>query len=212
MKFTPAPAQTFLVLSMLFGDTPGEREPTFKSAGLDPKLRKQLEFERLIRVEKRGRASHLVLQEEAWDFVTEHLGSELPKTAKASKLLQRVLQRVKQLLLTGEQSLADFVGSETNVETTRVAERDDTKSVEDEVRSACLALANGETRKRVRLKDLRHRISIPRSELDRTLLAMQTAGRLVLYKLDNPAEITQQDEQAALLIAGQPRHLVYLEA
>ena len=44
------------------------------------------------------------------------------------------------------------------------------------------------------------------------LLEMQVAGRLVLYKLDNPTEITREDEQAALFIAGQPRHLVYLEA
>ena len=66
MKFTPVPAQTFLVLSMLFGDTQAEREPTFTGAGLEPKLRKQPEFARLIRVEKRGRANHLVLQDGAW--------------------------------------------------------------------------------------------------------------------------------------------------
>jgi hypothetical protein len=211
MKFTPVPAQTFLVLSMLFGDTPAEREPTFKSAGLDPKLRKQLEFARLIRVEKRGRASHLVLQDEAWEFVAEHLSSALPKTAKASKLLQQVLRRIKHLLQTGERSLADFVGGQSVVET-RGAESAEPREIDDEVRLACLALAHGETRKRVRLKDLRPRLTIPRDALDRTLLAMQTAGRLVLYKLDNPAEITTEDEQAALFIAGQPRHLVYLEA
>jgi len=44
------------------------------------------------------------------------------------------------------------------------------------------------------------------------LLAMQTAGQVVLYKLDNNAEISADDERAALYIEGQPRHVVYLEA
>jgi hypothetical protein len=212
MKFTPVPAQTFLVLSMLFGETQAEREPTFKNSGLEPQLRKQLEFARLIRVEKRGRSSHLVLQDEAWDFVAEHLSSELPKTPRASKLLERVLRRVKLLLQTSERSLADFVGSETDARKNAVVEGDGPRMLDDEVRLACLALAHGETRKRVRLKDLRPKLTIPRDALDRTLLAMQTSGQLVLYKLDNPAEITTEDEKAALLIAGQPRHIVYLEA
>jgi hypothetical protein len=40
---------------------------------------------------------------------------------------------------------------------------------------------------------------------------MQRSGRIVLYKLDNPAEISAEDEAAALFIAGEPRHIVYLE-
>jgi len=84
--------------------------------------------------------------------------------------------------------------------------------VEDQVRKVCLDLAHGIPKQRVRLTDLRTRIPVPREQLDAALTAMQRAGRLVLFKIENPAELTPADESAALYIAGNPRHLVYLEA
>jgi hypothetical protein len=83
---------------------------------------------------------------------------------------------------------------------------------EKQIRAACLALANGQIKKRVRLSELRRTLSTNRETLDSMLVAMQTKGRLVLYRMDNSAEVTRDDEQAALFIAGEPRHLVYLEA
>src|SRR3954463_12513399 len=119
MKFNPKPSQTFLILSMLFGQTPEEREPSFKKCALEQKLRNALVEEGFIRVEKRGRASHLVLTDEAWEFASEHLDAELPKTPRAARLLRAVFGRLRRSLETTEQSLAEFVTGEhasTNTE------------------------------------------------------------------------------------------------
>jgi hypothetical protein len=48
--------------------------------------------------------------------------------------------------------------------------------------------------------------------LDATLLALQDAGRAVLYRDDNTSGLTAVDHEAALYVGDAPRHLVYLEA
>jgi hypothetical protein len=64
----------------------------------------------------------------------------------------------------------------------------------------------------VRLAQLRQRLAaIPRPRLDALLLQLQTEGKLVLYPLDNPQEISPEDRQAALEVAGFERHIVYLQ-
>lgn len=85
-------------------------------------------------------------------------------------------------------------------------------TLEARVRQACLDLAHGNVKERVRLKDLRRKVRASRAVMDQALTAMQNSGKLVLMRLDNPAELTREDAAAALSIAGNPRHLVYLEA
>ncbi|HET9954428.1 MAG TPA: hypothetical protein VFQ61_07985 [Polyangiaceae bacterium] len=239
MRLNPNPQQTFLILSMLFGKTPAEREPRFSDPSVKAlksvKFRRELEAAGVVRVERRGRSSHLILEDEAWDFAFKYLHSELPTTPRASKVLEHVLGKLRLFLESHEHSLLDLLAGETaaepkphveassavmsNVRTagdTAVRVESDATcgppDYERAVREACLALAHGQTRRRVRLKDLREMVRVERTSLDRTLVAMQTAGRLVLYKLDNPSELSPEDDSAALWIAGQPRHLVYLEA
>jgi hypothetical protein len=81
----------------------------------------------------------------------------------------------------------------------------------EQIRDACLELTGGKLRERIRLAELRRKLPANRESLDRGLFAMQASGTLVLFRMDNPAEITEDDESAALFIAGNPRHLVYLE-
>jgi hypothetical protein len=51
---------------------------------------------------------------------------------------------------------------------------------------------------------------VPRRQLDEVLLSMQEADALVLYKIDDPTDVAAEDEAAALRIAGEPRHILYL--
>ena len=223
MKFEANPWQRFLILSMVFGETLEEREPKQSEASGSSDDRKKLMQVGLVRVEKRGRAGHLVLEEKAWDFVVENLGRPLPKTALAAKLLTTVLQRVASLLETNELSIHDVVGvgapAVLREPSSVVAPAKATSSngeqgsaTEEQIRAACLSLAGGQTGKRIRLADLRNKVLANRESLDALLQSMQQAGRLVLYKMDNPAEVTPEDERAALVIKGYPRHIVYLEA
>jgi hypothetical protein len=74
-----------------------------------------------------------------------------------------------------------------------------------------LALGGGPGH-RVRLSDLRHALSdVSRGDVDRTLLDLQRQEKLVLYRIDDPTDIRPEDERAALMVAGNPRHIVYLE-
>lgn len=217
-KLQPTPEQTFLILSMLFGETEEDREPFVKKLSIKAPARRALEEAGLIRLEKRKGGGRVMLEDEAWDFAMENLAGELPKTPRAARVLRAVLAKVQRSLQTQDQGLAGFVSGESQAAGSTIGDRplegDDQSRApgEDQIRAACLALTHGQTKKRVRLSELRRKLSTSRETLDHLLLAMQTEGRLVLYKMDNPAEITPEDERAALSIAGQPRHLVYLEA
>lgn len=87
------------------------------------------------------------------------------------------------------------------------------ESLSHRVEAACLELANGQRKQRVRLSDLRAALSdVSRASFEQTLLEMQDQGRCVLYREDNTAALTAADHDAALFVGNAPRHLVYLEA
>lgn len=218
MNFKADPKQRLIVLSMVFGETPDERAPTFTALGkrkLTPALREQLVDAGVCQVEKRGRTMHMLLGSQAPQFVQQTLGETLAPSPVAARVLSRVLAALKPLMDRGALSLDQLLGQAALPVAAPPAiepRADDRMATEQEVRDVCLSLAGGQVGKRVRLAALRERLLASRDSLDQTLKSMQQAGRLVLYKLDNPAEITPDDERAALVIAGHPRHLVYLEA
>jgi hypothetical protein len=85
--------------------------------------------------------------------------------------------------------------------------------LEHRIEAIGFELGGNQWQQRVRLSLLRAKLGdVPRATLDRTLLEMQRADRLVLYRLDNPREVNRADEAAALDIAGHPRHLAYFIA
>jgi hypothetical protein len=235
MSAKVSPEEAFLILSLMFAETDKERELTLSKCGIKgsapEKLAKLRKLERagLLRLEPRRRTHYVSLAEGAWDWAVQELGGPLPKTPRAGKLLSRVLGKLQGFLIQHEHALAEFTGHQsaskdeapsTNGSAARNDGSDDgsatddptdSPAVEDEVRTACLALAHGATRQRVRLTDLRRRVTAPREVLDTALTTMQQKGKLVLYNIDNPAEITADDEAAAIFIAGNPRYLVYLE-
>jgi hypothetical protein len=53
---------------------------------------------------------------------------------------------------------------------------------------------------------------IERSILDKALLDLQNQGSLVLMHMDDPQERTPADEEAALTIVGQKRHIIYMSS
>jgi len=222
MKFEASPQQRFLILSMAFAETLDEREPTFSDAPIKKSDRDKIPGNLVGFKAARGQAKHLVLQDDAWEFVIENLGLALPDTKKAAQLLQRVFSKLRRSVGADSQALRHFIGdvgpARPRLPKPPAKKRASPKkpkalpATEDGVRQACLSLSGGQTGKRIRLADLRAKVAGERGTLDSLLKSMQQAGRLVLFKMDNPAEITPADESAALIIAGNPRHLVYLEA
>lgn len=62
------------------------------------------------------------------------------------------------------------------------------------------------------LSDVRRELEgrLSRNVQDRELLALQDADVVTLYRNDNTASLTPDDERAALFVGGHPRHLVFL--
>ena len=141
----------------------------------------------------------MTLTDEVWNWAQDHLIGSLGRVP----VLESVLERLARFLERSGESLASVAQGLDGRSRRALPER---------IRSACLDIAGG-VGKRVLLRDLRRRLGdVRREALDHALLELQERERIVLYRLDNPAELTPADEQAALLIAGNPRHVVYLES
>lgn len=70
----------------------------------------------------------------------------------------------------------------------------------------------GGTRRRVRIADLARAMPhVPLKQLHNTLVLLQSTDKIVLYRIDDPSDITPADEAAAMNIAGFPRHILYVQ-
>lgn len=236
MSFKPDPRQALCILGMLFGQTDAEREPMMSKLKpeLNPKQRKVLVDAGLLETQRRGRSTHLVPTDAAWQWASAHLDTELMDSKLATPILHNVLVQLGRFLASRELALADLilVSAEPAVDEAVAREESEPRNIVigapenggasydlaphelcDRVRRVIWDIAGGTAKKRVRLSELRNRLGeLPRSRLDALLLEMQAEGRVVLYRLDNPVELTSADHHAALLIGENPRHLVYLES
>ena len=173
----------------------------------DAKHRNGLVDAGFIRLEKRGRAKHMVLEDKAWDWVAEQMQSadfavELPKRATtAIPVFELLLVRMGGYLRSHNVPLHEFLAAQP-------AEAD----LEDRIRQACETLASsGDFR--VRLSQLRAELEVvPRGDLDQALLSMQQTEKLILRPVEDPQEISPADEAAALDMGdGDKRYFVLLK-
>jgi len=79
------------------------------------------------------------------------------------------------------------------------------------IEAACLALGRGRRNVEVRLAALRKQVAdLPRATTDEALTTLSRQNRVSLWPVDDPAEITGEDEDAAYINeAGQRRYLLY---
>jgi hypothetical protein len=82
--------------------------------------------------------------------------------------------------------------------------------VPDAVRDIDLVLNQQPMGVRIPLSRIRQAVShLSRETVDAALREIQKQGRIVLYPLDNPREITNAMRDNALVVAGTPRHILY---
>lgn len=65
--------------------------------------------------------------------------------------------------------------------------------------------------RRVFIADVLEGVDADKAEVGAALIELQKQGKLVLYRLDNPQEITPRIERSAIQVAGNPRHIFYVE-
>jgi hypothetical protein len=183
-------------------------KPDLKSAA-----RKKLEADGLIEQSKRkpesgrGRPLYISLTDRGWGWLASHLDSDLNTPSPAgTKVLYQLLLRIKIFLDQNQMSLSDLIAP------SQPAPADVEEDPEDRLTKAYYALSHGQANVRVRIADLRQRVSsLARVDFDETLLDMASNGKASLYRLDNPAEVRPEDHDAVLRTAsGEERHVVYL--
>jgi hypothetical protein len=214
MSFQPTPKHKLALWNLLItGDMPAksqikpELSPAERQALVDAGLiklvpRKQLREEGLT--DLKGSAEHIVLADKAWDWATENFTSEFPKgnTSAATPVLQKLLAQVGRHLQAHNFSWAEFLRTESQT----------IGDLEETIRAACAKISGDRYNVRVRLSELRPRLSnFTRVEVDKALNEMELSEEIVLMPIDDPQGIKPEDEDAALDIGGSKRHILYMK-
>ncbi|MBI9091861.1 MAG: hypothetical protein JEZ12_21830 [Desulfobacterium sp.] len=205
MAFNPDVTQKHVLFSLLFtGDEPTMSNTTPK---MNPKKRKALVDAGMIQLEKRGRASHVLLTDKAWAWAFEALDQELSGRFKLNpKALEGLLRRLKTYMVKNGVVLAELLESDQGV-------LPEPANIEVRVRSVYHEIAGSQWNVRVRIADLRGALpDVGHDELSAVLRRMQLSDdfNLVLYPYDDPREIRPEDSAAAVEIAGQEKHILYM--
>lgn len=189
---------------------------------LTPTERAPLVEQGLIRLEKRGRAQHIVLEDSAWDWVTRRIQSEdfnvsFPATATtAIPAFQALLVKLAAYLRSHDIPLSEFlvtVQSPSPTEQPSEPLKSAARSLEARIREAYSQIPESQSGFRVRLSKLRQNLgNLPPDLIDETLRQMQRRGELSLMGAEDLQEVTRDDEKAAIdLGSGDKRYFIYLK-
>lgn len=232
MSFEPSEKQALFIWRLITAETPEQREPMISKARPELKIRTErtpLIEQGFVRLEARDRAKHYVLTDKAWSWAAGKSDVKLLKSTSrvGVEALQGLIRRLLPFLEKNDVPLALLFSDAVPVAGDKKGSGADTAhmngraheasgsdaSLQDRVENACLELAGGRRKVRVRLSALRRSMgSVRRDALDHALLALADLGKLALFRDDNSAALTADDHSAALLVGDAPRHLVYLEA
>jgi hypothetical protein len=223
MSFSPTSAQVLFMLGLVFG----KREPRVSDARpqLPAGQMKTLESHGLIRLERRGRSSHLILTEQGWAWAQEHLDAPItPAGAAPGVVLAALLPHLKAFLDAKGGGLGEFLRSSQALAEDPVAEERTTTQGSDgpllpprndsdlERFVSALRRLDGGEHQFVLLADLRSALAdLPRSSFDAAALALQAEGRIALFRIDEPWRRSPTDEAAAIDVAGTRYHSAYFK-
>jgi hypothetical protein len=202
MKLTPYEVIIIWKL-MLLGD--GLRLKEMPS-GFTKRTRERLAAAGLIRVEKQGRSMMIYLNDEpAWDWAMKNLDADISVRAQfAGAVLQEMLVRLKAYMDRRDVLLSELLApNSADV---------DVGVTEERVKVAYLAVSGGQWSIRVRLFQLKQQLTDTDPEdLNRLLVQMHLDEKAYLMRLDHATQMTEADRESAIVIAGEPHHLIYLK-
>jgi hypothetical protein len=209
MSFQPTPKQALVMWSLLItGDEPAVSKVRPE---LKPAERKPLIDFGLIELVKRGRSTHIILTDKAWDWAAGHFEVELSKSNYAAPILQELLKKLGNYLNHHKIPLVELLAyMNTTIEHSESGAAM-LCDLEAKICEAYLKASSGKYNVRVHLSQLRPLVGdLPQAEVDKVLFQMSLAGKITLMHLDDPQEIRPEDEKAAVNIGGQQNHIVYM--
>lgn len=184
---------------------------------IDAPSRRRLEDRNLLErdcftTDARGRSVKcLALTDAGWRWLSENFAGDVSRSSQCGRELAAILGMMRRLLAQQNLTFGEAVAAHVSARTQPpVSSHDDTRL---QIRSAHQALSRNTGLERVRLADMRARLThLPRPVFDEAIRTMEATDEVVLYRLDNPLEIREEDRLAAILTpTGQPRHLVYMK-
>lgn len=175
---------------------------------------------------KSSRAMHVQLTPAGWTYCNQVIAWLPPivKKSKADMFLHWLMPRLKNIFdrNTTAASFSDFINKSGPVpelphaekERTSYSRKDEPHSdsnIEQHIRIACLELGGGRETVRIRIADLRKRLAdVAHDELTEALRELSRRRELTLYPLDDPRQITPEDEAAAIYSStGVRQHILY---
>lgn len=191
--------------------------------------RASLERRRLLEVEKREKQSgkrkqkvmYLRLTDAGWAWCNRNMAWTKPQ-GEAANFLNVLLQRLGVLFekRMAVSSLAEFINASAlplpaanePVGTTEPSNPEPVvPDLPGRIRAACLELGGGREAVRIRIADLRkHLADVHADDLNEAIREFSRRRELTLYPLDDPRQITPDDEAAAILSStGVPQHILY---
>lgn len=201
---------------LLTGDEPqvSKIKPKMTTAECKPLIQQGL-----IKLEKRGRANHLVLEDKAWDWMSERLQSEdftvefSPRATTAIPIFQTFLMRLGQYMRSNDVPLVEFLKPILSSSNVSIDHQPSQASLEERIRKTYASLTQTSSEFRVRIVQIHQAINdIPPQTVNNTLRAMQQAGMLSLRPMEDPEEIGLEDEKAAIdLGGGDKRYFVFIK-
>jgi hypothetical protein len=159
--------------------------------------------------------AYVRLLDKGWEWCQDHLNEPMPALKSTREVLQGLLQILGDYFRQQDQcgSLGDLVNQARKhpASSEIVAPSVDDRPLKERIREACRAITGGAEGVRIRLADVRTRMTnVETEQLDTMLLQMEREGSISLYRLDNPEEITEADKAAALVtIGGTENHIIY---
>jgi hypothetical protein len=184
--------------------------------------RETLEKAGLIKSEKRGRYRQIWIEvtEKGWAWAADHLNDDLPTGSPAgSSILQAWLKRLKAYMRARNVALYEILGPQRvrkegseGIDIGDATRASDYDALHVRIRQAYFAATGDRINTRARLCHIREKLKdIDRAALDEALKRMQDEQKASLYPLDNKAEITEADRNAAIYFGGEPRHILWIE-
>jgi hypothetical protein len=161
------------------------------------------------------------LEDKGWAWLADHMDASVWESKNAAAVLQSLLQHLSRFLRLRELVLADLMCvppekqrlEEATATTPAKVSRSSAADLSEQISHTYAQLSGHRSGARVRLSQLRLKLAhVSRRQLDETLERMSRAGVVVLNRLDNPAEIGEDDRAAEFITSiGEPRHIMQME-
>ncbi|EKU98810.1 hypothetical protein Lepto7375DRAFT_8135 [Leptolyngbya sp. PCC 7375] len=208
--------ELLLLNLLLTGDTPmvSKVKPKMTKAACQPLVEKGL-----IKLEKKGAASHLVLEDKAWYWMTERFQSEdfkieiNPRFTTAIPIFQVLLMRLGQYMRTNDVPLVDFLAPSASSSDTPTEGQTSNASLKEKIREAYASITQNSPDFRAKLSQIHQYLgNFSPETINNTLCSMQQTGEVSLSPMEDPQEIGPEDEQAAIdLGGGDKRYFAYIK-